>query len=278
MESLKSHLPPVDLHLHTPLCGHAQGEPEAYVRRAAEHGLRTIAFTCHIPMASWDAFGGSFVRMGTDRMGEYHERVMAAAALGRELGVEVLFGIEAEWFPDEAELAPMDALLAAWPFDYVIGSVHPHLTIYRRWFARQGIISDFDRIETYFNHVIAAAKSGRYDAIAHLGIVRHYGTVSRFNAADHEPTIRKTLNVLARLDLALEINTSGLRKESGSSLLPDPLILYWAADHRLPMVVGSDAHRPENVGAGYEKTAALLAALGLDRFVLFRGRQRFDIA
>jgi len=30
---------PADYHMHTPLCRHARGEPEEYIRRALELGL-----------------------------------------------------------------------------------------------------------------------------------------------------------------------------------------------------------------------------------------------
>ena len=39
-----------DCHMHTPLCGHAYGEPEEYVDQAASIGISLITFTCHIPM------------------------------------------------------------------------------------------------------------------------------------------------------------------------------------------------------------------------------------
>ena len=40
----------VDYHMHTPLCKHAVGEPEAYARRALEVGVEEIGFSDHCPM------------------------------------------------------------------------------------------------------------------------------------------------------------------------------------------------------------------------------------
>ena len=39
-----------DYHMHTPLCRHAVGEPEAYARRALELGVEEIGFSDHSPM------------------------------------------------------------------------------------------------------------------------------------------------------------------------------------------------------------------------------------
>jgi len=40
----------VDYHMHTPLCKHAVGEPEAYAARAIERGIEEIGFSDHCPM------------------------------------------------------------------------------------------------------------------------------------------------------------------------------------------------------------------------------------
>lgn len=39
----------VDYHMHTPLCGHAQGEMEEYVEEAIRQGLKEIAFPTICP-------------------------------------------------------------------------------------------------------------------------------------------------------------------------------------------------------------------------------------
>ena len=52
--------------------------------------------------------------------------------------------------------------------------------------------------------------------------------------------------------MCIEINTSGLRKEKEGlrkEIYPDPLILQWAKEMDIPITIGSDAHRAEDVGA-----------------------------
>ncbi len=261
----------IDSHVHTHLCGHATGTPCEYVRAAAERGIRHLTFTCHIPMPD-DGFGGPRIRMDSSQMPEYQNLVQEAAQLGHTLDVEVLFGIEAEWFPDEAMLAPMDGLLAAWPFDFVIGSVHPHLPLYKAWFARHGIVTDHDKARVYFEHVRAAAESRRFDTMAHLDVVRCYGTVEHFDPAPHEVAVRDLLQTMARMDLSLEINTSGLFKSGVKLLHPDPLILQWARDYPLTYTLGSDAHAAARVGQGYE-AAAIEADHACQNLRLYRGRK-----
>ena len=38
-----------ETHMHTPLCKHARGEPEAYAAVAEQRGLKGIIVTCHNP-------------------------------------------------------------------------------------------------------------------------------------------------------------------------------------------------------------------------------------
>ena len=51
-----------DCHMHTPLCGHAYGDPVEYVEAAAESGVSLVTFTCHIPMKD-DRFAQEGIRM-----------------------------------------------------------------------------------------------------------------------------------------------------------------------------------------------------------------------
>jgi histidinol-phosphatase (PHP family) len=42
----------------------------------------------------------------------------------------------------------------------------------------------------------------------------------------------------------------------------------------VPVALSSDAHRPEDVGAGYARALALLAQLGVRELSVFEGRVR----
>ena len=59
---------PPDLHMHTPLCRHATGEPVDYARHAVELGFTEIGFSDHSPMRQ-DDFDDW--RMRFDQLGEY---------------------------------------------------------------------------------------------------------------------------------------------------------------------------------------------------------------
>lgn len=262
----------VDCHMHTPLCGHATGEPIEYVLAAKERGLDLITITCHIPM-EWEAFGQAGIRMRRDQLDEYIQLVGETAELAKPLGVEVLCGIEAEVFPDEGHMETMDEALAAHPWDFVLGSLHAQCQSYLGWLADHKVKKDEMRIDSYFRHLIDGAQSGRYDSMSHPDVIRTYGVVKEFNLAIHEDVIREFLQAVVDEDICMEVNTSGLTK-GAYEIHPDPLILDWASEMGVKLTIGSDSHRPDSVGQFFGWVQPLLRDKGFLDLYYFRGRER----
>ena len=198
----------IDCHMHTPLCGHAFGEPAAYVREAERQGIGLVTFTCHIPMEH-EGFGGEGIRMRSRQLEKYRALVDEAVAVGKKSGVEVLRGIEAEVFPDPEIMTAMQATLDAQDFDFVLGSLHHQVPRYQDWIERNGLVDDHDIIEHYFQHLTEGAESGLYHSMSHPDVIRIYGTVEHFEPEEHESTIRDFLQAVSDADICIEVNTSG---------------------------------------------------------------------
>ncbi len=265
----------VDSHMHTPLCGHAYGDPLEYALRAQELGISVITFTCHIPM-EWAAFGHEGIRMPLDALDHYMGWIHHTADAAKELGVEVLCGIEAEVFPNESHLEPMDEILSAHPFDFVLGSLHAQCQSYYNWLNDNKVKDDAMRIDCYFRHLKDGVQSGRYDSMSHPDVIRTYGVVSRFEPSEHEEVIRDFLQAVVDEDICMEVNTSGLSK-GAYEVHPDPLILTWANEMGVKLTIGSDSHVPETVGRYFEKVLPLLSKTGFTKLHYFRGRRRIEI-
>lgn len=265
----------VDIHMHTPLCGHAVGHPLEYALVAKEQGVDLITFTCHIPM-EWSAFGQAGIRMRRDQLDAYMAMVESAVEPAREFGVEVLCGIEAEVFPDEAHMEPMDAILQAYPFDFVLGSMHAHCRSFQIWCKNNKVKTDELRIDSYFRMLINGVHSGRYDSMSHPDVIRTYGVVAHFDPAEHEAVIRDFLAALVDADVCMEVNTSGLTK-GDYEVHPDPLILDWASEMGVKLTIGSDSHRPGSVGQFFGMVFPMLYEKGFRHLHYFRKRQRIAI-
>ena len=57
------------------------------------------------------------------------------------------------------------------------------------------------------------------------------------------------------------MNTAGLRRPA-KEVYPAPALLRRARELGIGLVIGSDAHRPEEVGFAFPEVQALLAGLG----------------
>jgi histidinol-phosphatase (PHP family) len=267
----------VDCHMHTRLCGHARGEPADYVRAAAARGIGLVTITDHVPMDDDARFRGERIRMDRSRLPEYRRLVAEAADLGRSLGVEVLYGIEAEIYPEARALEAMDEILREEPFDFVLGSLHHQLPGHKQWRKDHGIFGQDDAtVEAYFAQLADGARSGRYHSIAHPDIIRSYGGVSSFDPARHEAAIRAFLEACRDAGVCLEVNTSGLIKEQ-HLVHPHPHILDWVGEYGIPLTLGSDAHTPAQVGQHFPDVLKMLHAKGFQSITCYREGEHVQV-
>ncbi|MCC7033648.1 MAG: histidinol-phosphatase [Acidobacteria bacterium] len=252
-----------DAHMHTPLCGHAIGQPEAYARQALRVGLGGVVFTCHAPMP--DGFWPG-VRMREDELDTYVAIVARAADRFRGR-LDVRLGLESEYFPGfERYLARLHRRAR---FEYILGSVHWQSPEYRARFGA-GPLESFRR--RYFTHLADAAETGLYDCLSHPDLIKNHRPASwRFSRlADH---VGRCLDRIAATGVAMELNTSGLRKPC-AEMNPGHEMLALMAARGIPVVVGSDAHRPERVGAHFVEALEALERAGYAEVHVFARRRR----
>lgn len=261
--------------MHTPLCGHAFGAPIEYAKSALQKGFDLITFTCHIPM-EWQAFGQAGIRMRREQLDQYVEMVKAAAEEIKPEGLEVLCGIEAEVFPDEAHMEPMDEILNEYSWDFVLGSLHAHCRSYTDWLIKKKVKDDKLIADCYFRHLIDGVQSGRYDSMSHPDVIRTYGVVKQFIPEENEAVIREFLTALVEEDICMEVNTSGLNK-GAYEVHPDPLILGWANELGVKLTMGSDSHRPDSIGQHFDWIQPMLRKKGFTELHYFRDRKRHAI-
>jgi histidinol-phosphatase (PHP family) len=250
----------LDYHMHTPFCHHAVGQPLDYARAAAAAGLEEICFTCHSPMPGWF---DQVPRMTRAELPQYVAMVQEAAEVAP---VRVKLGLEADYFPGtESYVADM---LAEWPFEFVLGSVHVLNPQYRERFAH---LRPEEQIDAYFDELAASAATRLFDSISHPDLVKHLTPV---DPLAHEPAIRRMLQSIQEAGICLELNTSGARKPEIGAFYPSAPILTWAAEMSIPITLGSDAHAPEQVALAWPEARQLLLDTGIRVVHRFTGRRR----
>jgi histidinol-phosphatase (PHP family) len=258
---------PADYHMHTPLCRHAVGEPTEYAAHAVALGLREIGFTDHSPMRR-DDFDNW--RMRADQLDEYVEQVQRARRDHPQLTIRL--GLEVDFLPGHEEWIQELASRHAW--DYFIGSVHyvsdswdvDNPEKLSRWKERDA----FEVWSIYFERLTLAAESRLFEIIGHADLPKKFGFIPQ---RDCTPLFTRFLDAAQKADVAIELNTAGLRKDC-KEIYPSPALLRLAHERRVPITFGSDAHAPTEVGLNFPEAVALARAIGYTHRCHFQQRRR----
>ncbi len=257
-----------DSHMHTPLCKHASGEPEAYAAVAQARGLKGIIFTCHNPGP--DANFSRHVRMAPEQFDEYVAMVTRAAEAwnGR---VDVRLGLECDYIPGMEPF--LEKLLQRAEMHHVLGSIHPQLPYYRKLYDSGNLQQYY---EAYFEHLAQAAETGLFDTLAHPDLVKNIYP-AQWSVERVRDAMCASLDRIAHTGIAMELNTSGLHK-SVPEMNPGKQMLKEMRARNIPVVIGSDAHQPERVAADFIQAFELLVECGYTQVCYFLNRQRQTVA
>jgi histidinol-phosphatase (PHP family) len=189
-------------------------------------------------------------------------------------GTDLRLGIEADFIPGSEDR--MANLLQARDFDYVIGSVHfladeaLDMEEYGVWRAGRSAEEIWRR---YFQTLGEAARSGLFDILAHPDLVKVWGRDRPLPEGDLRRYYELALDGIAESGVAIEVSTAGLRKRTGE-LYPAPAFLEMCLQAGAPVALSSDAHRPEDVGADYDRALELLEQFGVSELCVFERRER----
>ncbi|MFX1419886.1 MAG: histidinol phosphate phosphatase, partial [Promethearchaeota archaeon] len=86
----------------------------------------------------------------------------------------------------------------------------------------------------------------------------------------------KTLELAKKAELTIEINTGGLRKEINEQY-PSYEIIEKMYELDLPILLGSDAHHPNDLAYKFNKMIKLLRKVGYNQLAHFNKRKRIFI-
>jgi histidinol-phosphatase (PHP family) len=246
----------IDYHLHVVAHGDRPMTVEnilTYCEVARERGIRQMGITEH------------------DR---YLDDIdLAAFQETREKfqDVELRLGIEIDFVPGKEE--QMDHFATALPYDYIIGSVHRvggeevdhpgHEEIYEKW-------DTYELYEAYYENVRKAALSGRFDILGHPDLIKIF---RHFPDEDITPMLEETADAVAESGIVVDVNAAGLRKPVGE-IYPSRAFLEMFHRRGVPIILSSDAHAPNEVAAGYEKSLELVRDVGYREVVTFKNGER----
>ncbi len=264
---------PLDTHMHTVRSPDAQPDAllDAYCMVALERGFAEIAITDHVdfdPLAPAYAFS---------TFEERERDVREAAARWAPHGLAVRFGVEVTY--ERAYEDDIREWLRRHPHDFVIGSVHSGpASLYEPDRVADYIAGKSLREATapYFDEVAACARSGLFDSIGHLDVVKRWLFPHvRPEAFAAQPELcEPVLAALVESGTALEINASGLRHLPRETYPSAAIVARYLAMGGTAVTIGSDVHRMEWFAYGMAEAYRLAQGAGVEALAFRRGGDR----
>jgi histidinol-phosphatase (PHP family) len=263
----------IDYHTHTPLCKHAQGSRLEYLRAAERAGLSEIGVSDHAP---WPAGYDPDWRMSAIEFSDYKSLITEMRAI--KSPVKVKYAVEADWVPGK-----MDELIknaATENFDYIIGSIH-YTDEYPfdnpdKW---EEIWTSSEMSEwiwhRYFELMLDLVSSKIFNIIGHFDLPKKFGSICP-DSNKIKKLKKEIFQIAADSNIAIEINTAGLRKPV-RKFYPEFDILRDAAKSGVLLTFGSDAHAPDEVGADFAEAIQYAKEAGFSKYCSFTERKHKTI-
>lgn len=252
----------IDLHNHTTLCNHAEGSIEEYVQTAIAQKIDIFGFSDHAPMRFDEAY-----RMHFSEMELYEKNVLHVKEKYRDQ-IKILLAYEVDFLEGY-----IDESVLKRNVDYFIGSVH----YLGSWgFDNPEYIGEFrnqnidDVWERYFSAIEAMAKSGLFDIVGHLDLIKIFKYLP---TKDVRLIAHNAIKAIKKANMAVELNAAGFRKPIGEQY-PSHALLELVAEHDIPITFGSDAHAQEHIGFQKEKLRSVAKTLGYKKCATFQSRDR----
>lgn len=254
----------INYHIHTPLCNHASGSMDDFVKAAIASGLKEICFLDHLTLNPADN-GNSMTP------GEIPHYLLDAWELRDRYrnDIAIKVGLEVDYTPSAIRV--INAVISQYPFDVIGGAVH--------FLGDQNIVShksdwghgigDPDEIYSdYYATILEMLDEDYLDVVCHLDLIKKFKRKPDGAFADK---INEVLRKIRDTQRVVEVNTSGFDHPVAEPY-PSVSILKQCRKYDIPITLGSDAHQPDQLTRCYEKAKAAIKAAGYDQLTVFTER------
>ena len=245
-----------DFHVHTSYCD-GKDSPEEMVLSAIEKGLKRLGIVAHSHLE----FDGGYT-LKPERTREFLDELRYLKEKYRDK-IELLSGMEKDIF----------STVDASAFDYVIGSVH-YIENAEKYYAIDNGEANFvkavnecaggDFIEAskqYFSLTERVVKETEASIIGHFDLITKYNDGNKFFDVCDPSYVRawkRAVDALIPYGVPFEVNTGGISRGVKSSPYPSLDMIEYIKERGGSLILGSDAHRKENLAFEFEKWNNLL--------------------
>jgi len=242
-----------------------------YCAHSARLGVTELAVTEHTSrFRQFDALvRGWWDEDPSPELDQYVSTALAAKAAG----LPVVIGLEVDYIPGRMD--KVAALLAGYPFDVLLGSVHwigawlfdvLEAAVAQRHWQTWGVERAW---ADYARCVEELAATRAVDVLAHPDVIK----VAGYRPAVPDEFYDRIAEAARACGLAAELNSSGWRKPCAEAY-PAPPLLARFHKYGVPVTTASDGHQCDHVSWRIGELTAMARAAGYSEVSVFRGRGR----
>ena len=270
-----------DYHMHLEYGSYDEDYAEGFFRAAEQRGVYEIGFSEHShTFPEFEQLYYDDLILDDSAVGQFQRKWLKKNKFKYTLDEYFSFieklrkkhkvraGIEVCNFHDQAAVAK---ILAAYPFDYVIGSVH----FLHGWaYDTEAIVAEWDNhplteiYEWYTEEVEHLAAAHLYDVLGHPFNIRLYRYFPTF---DVTPYLERVAAAMAAADMIVDLNTGTYYRYPVHEFSPYPDFMRAAHAHGLPLITTSDAHKPEDCARYNEEAVQYARSFGYTEQIHFTG-------
>jgi histidinol-phosphatase (PHP family) len=247
---------------------HTPEAVERFVGQASANGVDEVGFTEHdyYFRQLYELFDQPYeLERCRHDLDTYCDAVLEA----RRRGLPVRLGLEVDYVGERQPR--MAELLADYPWDFLLGSVH---RIDGRAIDMQPSVFEVASVEEVWRKYVDAlgdlARSGGVDVLAHPDLPKIFG--HRPDPDRLAELHEQAASEIAEAGVAIEISTAGLRKPVGE-LYPDRAFLETLHRRGVPVTLAADAHSPGLAGHRIAEAVRLARDAGIETVTVFERRR-----
>lgn len=261
-----------DYHMHTEFSTDCEASVKSMLDASVERGLRSVCITDHL-----DLDYPEDEELGPEPFQFDLKEYFAALTQIREEyrgKLDVRIGVELGLQPHLGR--KYEKLVAEYPFDFVIGSlhlVHGMDPYYGRIF--EGKTDGEVYREAFLETLNCLDEVSFFDVLGHLDYVVRYGKnkAQDYSYRKFSDEIDEILRKVISAGRGIEMNMGGIKYGLGfANPHPDVLKRYRELGGEI-VTVGADAHRPEHVAYDFEDAGEILKSCGFHYYAEFKERR-----
>ncbi len=263
---------PCDLHIHTNCSLDGHETAESMCQGAINNNVKLIAITDHCEIDEF--FQEGYDKIVVDSFNSTQNckekfsdkiKVISGVEIGQPLFNKVL----------------VNDILKKLDFDFIMCSVHhPHGHLPDIKEIEYDKLDVYEFMNDYFSQIEQIAKWDGCDVLAHITCpmrrIQGFYKID-FDYSKISDAADSLFETMIKNDVALEINTSGLRQPIGLTMPDENLLRRYKKLGGKYITLGSDAHISSDIGKGINNAVELAKKAGFDKITTFCKKEKIMI-